>query len=151
MTNYKKTRRNGRSKRQKGRSLKRNNKKSRKVMRGGGALFTEDQINKEVSGKVELLKVPYQPNAEGILVPTQHTITYKIIEVNNPRSIKDIHNHNLARINVSQIDGVNLPNTYSIRIRSPIGVDETYKVEPTDATILLITSDGTKYVMNKIL
>ncbi len=39
MTNYKKTRRNGRSKRQKGRSLKRNNKKSRKVMRGGLCLL----------------------------------------------------------------------------------------------------------------
>jgi len=35
MANYKKTRRNGRSKRQKRRSLKRNNRKSRTVMRGG--------------------------------------------------------------------------------------------------------------------
>jgi hypothetical protein len=35
MANYKKTRRHGRSKRQKRRTLKRNNRKSRKVMRGG--------------------------------------------------------------------------------------------------------------------
>ncbi len=49
MSNYKKTRRNLRSKRQKGRSLKQRNRKSRKVMRGGGDPLKDVKQNNLVS------------------------------------------------------------------------------------------------------
>ena len=95
MANYKKTRRNGRSKRQKGRSLKRNNKKSKKVMRGG-------------IGRIETFPVTinlFQPDSNPlkfIFVNGHIHLTYS----DNPRENK------ITNVDLSILDGYE-PNTFT--------------------------------------
>ncbi len=122
MASYKKTRRNVRSKRQKSRSFKRRNVKSRKVMRGGG--FDKADIGVLKNEKAKLYKIPVEVGPDGQIKLSTHDIQYKISGLLKSPDGKDV-----ARIQVTKIDNDDIGN-YSTHINYPTGSTETYQLNP---------------------
>jgi hypothetical protein len=110
-------------------------------------MFEKEQINDvAINGRVELMK--HTDGGPDVL--SEHGITYKIVNIAPSESQRDKHTINIATIEVSHIDNIELPEKYMIRIKSPGIGNEKYVPLQTDATKFLVTENGNRYIFNAV-